>query len=256
MIANYHTHTPRCNHADGREERYVQRALEGGLEELGFSDHSPYFFDEPGYYSSFRMRPEDLEGYVDTILNLREAYKGRIQIKLGLETEYYPKQFPRLMDLLRQFPLDYMILGQHALYNETEGVWTSAPTSNTVLLDRYRGQVLEGLESGLFSCLAHPDLFGFVGDRKVYEAHVRSLCRRCRELNIPLEFNLLGYRLGKHYPDPFFWKIAGEEGVSVILGSDAHSPAHTWDPDLICRAEGFLETCGLVPIPKLSLRPL
>ena len=94
MIANYHTHTPRCNHADGREERYVQRALEGGLEELGFSDHSPYFFDEPGYYSSFRMRPEDLEGYVDTILNLREAYKGRIQIKLGLETEYYPKQFP------------------------------------------------------------------------------------------------------------------------------------------------------------------
>ena len=74
MKANYHTHTPRCNHAVGPERSYVERALTGGFEALGFSDHTPYFFDEPGYYSSFRMRPEQLEDYVQTLLRLRERY--------------------------------------------------------------------------------------------------------------------------------------------------------------------------------------
>lgn len=37
MIANYHTHTWRCRHADGTEREYVERAIEGGLKILGFS---------------------------------------------------------------------------------------------------------------------------------------------------------------------------------------------------------------------------
>ena len=61
MIANYHTHTPRCNHARGGEEEYIQNAVAGGLEILGFADHSPYWFTGAGdYYSTFRMRPEAL----------------------------------------------------------------------------------------------------------------------------------------------------------------------------------------------------
>ena len=31
MIANYHTHTWRCRHADGTEREYVERAIEGGI---------------------------------------------------------------------------------------------------------------------------------------------------------------------------------------------------------------------------------
>ncbi len=256
MIANYHTHTPRCNHADGREERYVLRAMEGGFTELGFSDHTPYFFDEPGYYSSFRMRPEQLEDYVATLLELRKSYSDRIKLFIGLETEYYPRLFPRLLEFLGQFPLDYLILGQHALYNETEGIFSPRPTSDQRLLDQYRGQSLEALESGLFSYFAHPDLFCFTGDPKAYERHVRIICRRVMELGLPLEFNLLGYSEGKHYPDPVFWRIVGEEGCQVVLGSDAHRPADTWNPTLIARAEALLSGFGITPVDTVSLRPL
>lgn len=256
MIANYHTHTPRCNHATGKERRYVERALEGGFRELGFSDHTPYFFDEPGYYSSFRMRPEQLPDYVQTLLELREEYKDRIRLRIGLETEYYPRLFPRLLDYLRQFPLDYLILGQHALYNETEGVFSPRPTDDVKLLTQYRNQSLEALETGLFSCFAHPDLFCFTGDPKEYEAHVRALCRRVKELDVPLEFNLLGLSEGKHYPDPVFWRIAGEEQPKVILGCDAHSPEFTWNPLLIADALRQLSGWGLTPLDTLSLRPI
>lgn len=256
MIANYHTHTPRCNHATGKEIRYLERAVRAGFQELGFSDHSPYFFDEPGYYSSFRMRPDQLEDYVETLLDLREKYRNRLRLYIGLEAEYYPKLFPRLLEFLRQFPLDYLLLGQHALLNETEGVFSSRPTDDERLLDLYRAQTLEALETGLFSYFAHPDLLCFVGNPKAYERHVRAICRRCTELGIPLEFNLLGYSEQKHYPDPVFWRIVGEEGCDVILGSDAHTPDAVWDPELIKQAEAMLSGFGIRPIPQLVLRPI
>lgn len=256
MIANYHTHTPRCNHAVGAERAYIQRALEGGFQELGFSDHTPYFFDKPDYYSTFRMRPEELGDYVDTLLALREEYKDRLTLHIGLETEYYPNCFPKLLDFLRQYPLDYMLLGQHALYNEVEGFYPNRPTADERLLDQYRGQTLEALDTGLFTYFAHPDIFFFTGDRKTYDRHVRAICRRVGELGIPLEYNLLGWSEGKHYPDPEFWRIAGEEGAAVILGCDAHAPEQTWNPGLIRRAEAFLAGFGLVPIPRVDLRPI
>ena len=256
MRANYHTHTPRCNHAEGEERAYIERALEAGFEELGFSDHTPYFFDKPDYYSSFRMRPELLPDYVETLLGLREAYKDRIKLYLGLEAEYYPKLFPKLLDYLRQFPLDYLILGQHALYNETEGIFSPRPTDDEKLLDQYRGQTLEALETGLFTYFAHPDILHFTGVPTAYDRHVRAICRRARELKIPLEFNLLGFSEGKHYPNLTFWRIAGEEGSTVILGSDAHAPEDTWRPDLIAQAKALLAGVGIRPIEKTALRPI
>jgi len=256
MIANYHTHTPRCKHAEGEERQYVERAVEAGFVELGFSDHTPYFFDNSDYYSSFRMRPEQLEDYVSTLLALRAEYRDWISLYLGLEAEFYPKLFPKLLDFLRQFPLDYLILGQHALYNETEGIFSPRPTGDEKLLDQYRAQTTEALESGLFSYFAHPDLFHFTGDHNVYERHVRAICRKAEELSIPLEFNLLGFSEGKHYPNPVFWRIAGEEGCTVILGSDAHTPLDTWNPALIARAEALLAELGIHPIEHLTLRSI
>ncbi len=256
MTANYHTHTPRCNHAEGAERDYIERALEAKLRELGFSDHSPYLFDVPGYYSRFRMKPEQLEDYANTLLALREEYRDRIRLFIGLEMEYYPRLFSRTLDFLRQYPLDYLILGQHAIYNETEGIFSPRPTDDEKLLDQYRGQTLEALETGLFSYFAHPDLFCFTGDPKAYERHVRTICRRARELGIPLEFNLLGFQEEKHYPDPRFWRVAGEEGCSVVLGSDAHEPAAVWNPALIARAEALLSGFGITPVETVSLRPI
>ena len=71
MIANYHTHTWRCNHAMGLEEDYVKAALDQGLQILGFADHTPYFF--PGdYYSTYRMLPEELRGEYAPLLTEAE----------------------------------------------------------------------------------------------------------------------------------------------------------------------------------------
>ena len=42
MRTNFHTHTMRCNHADGTDRAYVEAAIKSGIKVLGFSDHVPY----------------------------------------------------------------------------------------------------------------------------------------------------------------------------------------------------------------------
>ena len=54
MIANYHTHTYRCGHAVGEDREYVEKAIERGLQVLGFSDHVPMPFPD-GHESRFRV---------------------------------------------------------------------------------------------------------------------------------------------------------------------------------------------------------
>ena len=48
MNYNFHTHTFRCHHASGTPEEYVLRAIDVGIEYMGFSDHFPYRFAD-GY---------------------------------------------------------------------------------------------------------------------------------------------------------------------------------------------------------------
>ena len=49
QFADYHIHTPLCRHAEGNPLDYAKRAIEVGLDEIGFSDHSPMNNDAVSY---------------------------------------------------------------------------------------------------------------------------------------------------------------------------------------------------------------
>ena len=105
MIANYHTHTPLCHHAQDSEREYVETGIARGLKILGFSDHSPYIF--PGeYYSGHRMFPEWTEKYFRTLTDLQAEYKKEIEIHIGFEMEYYPELFEKTLRFLEPYPCE------------------------------------------------------------------------------------------------------------------------------------------------------
>ena len=223
MITNLHTHTARCRHARGAEREYVEAAIAAGIQKLGFSDHTPYWF--PGdYYSRFRMFPDQLEDYVSSVLACRNEYAGRIDIRLGLEAEFYPSFFPELMARLKDTPMEYLLLGQHYIGNEIGDQYSGWATEDVDHLRRYCNQVADAMYTGLFTYLAHPDLIHFVGDTQVYRDHVRTICRASKDSGVPLEWNFLGMRAGRHYPNMEFWHVAAEEGCDVVFGCDAHGP--------------------------------
>lgn len=86
MKYNYHTHTELCNHAKGSNEEFVLAAIEAGFDEIGFADHSPWPFEN--FVSGMRMTADELEMYCRSVKALKEKYKDKISIKLGLECEF------------------------------------------------------------------------------------------------------------------------------------------------------------------------
>lgn len=255
MIHNYHTHTPRCRHAVGTEDEYVRCALEAGIQTLGFSDHTPYPFPN-GYYSTFRMFPEELKDYVAAVEAVRKQYAGQIQIPLGVEAEYYPKFFSEMLKMVKDQGIEYMLLGQHMLYDEMEGIGTGTPVADPALLKQYCNQTIEAMYTGLFTYFAHPDIMHFVGDEKVYRQQMRRICKVAKECNLPLEINLLGLHLQRQYPNPGFWEIAAEEGCKVVLGVDAHKPEFLLDPQPEQQAREMVKIYGLEVLDTVLLRKI
>ena len=257
MIANYHTHTYRCGHAEGDESEYASVAAENGFGILGFADHTPYdFFDFGPRDRPMRMKPGELEGYAGSVRALAAEYAGRMEILLGVEAEYYPKYFPRLLEMLRENGVRYMILGQHFIGNEVNEAYCGRPTDDETVLDRYVAQSVEALQTGLFTYFAHPDLINFTGDSGVYASQMRRLCRAAADADTPLEINLLGLRTGRNYPDERFWALAGEEGNRVLLGCDAHAPKDLWHPEVEEEALRLAEKYSLNVMQTVELREL
>ena len=202
------------------------------------------------------MELGQLPGYVDTVLWLREAYAGRIEIPLGLETEYYPKHFGELLSRLREYPMDYLILGQHFVGNEYDAPYNGLGSRDEALLRQYIRQSCDAMNTGLFTYFAHPDLLNFQGDGKLYLHHMRDICREAKSCGVLLEFNLLGLAGGRHYPTFGFWELAAEEGCAVVLGRDAHSPEVLLDEKTEKRALEILAALGIQPMEKVNLRKI
>ena len=266
---NYHTHTPRCQHAEGREEEYVRAAIGAGFAVLGFSDHTPWPY-KSSFVSGMRMRMDQFADYKRTVLDLRAKYAGQIEIPLGLECEAFPEYTEWLRDFKAEH-LDYILLGNHYDYTDegdhrrfypAGGFYFGRCTKADAVI-RYGERTLAGMATGLYDYIAHPDLF--MNTYPEFDADCRAvsrdLCQAAKALNMPLEFNLLGADRSEAnfihgfegYPCPGFWEIAAETGCRAIIGFDAHRPDFLTRDDLYDDAREALKVLGMEVVEKLEL---
>ncbi len=250
---NLHTHTVRCHHAKGRDEDYVIKAIENGYKTIGFSDHAPYLFPD-GYRSGFRIDNEDAQDYADSIHYLKEKYRGVIDVKLGYEVEWYPALIKDELAYLKSFGCDYMILGQHYVGNEYESWahYTGNKTNNPDDLEKYVAQVIAAAESGEMAYIAHPDIINFTGDRALYLDKMLQLVKALKIIDIPIEYNFLGYTDKRQYPDDDFWRLVSQEGNRVVIGLDAHYPEVYADKKRLEKMIAHMHTLGITPIESVN----
>ncbi len=223
MKVNLHTHTTLCGHATGNAEDYVLKAIENGIEVMGFSEHAPFRFPG-GYESGHRVPTAKAQEYVNTVNYLREKYKDKIKIYLGFELEYLPLYFNDMYKSLTDLGAEYLILGQHHIKNEyPNGYYIGMIERSVYDLHEYVNCAIEGMKTGVFTYLAHPDIIQVTSDDKAYTCEMTRLCKAAKATNTPLEINFLGIRDKRFYPHDKFWKIAGKVGCSVVFGLDAHT---------------------------------
>lgn len=262
-FANYHTHTARCHHATGTEEEYIQTALRNGFGVLGFSDHTPWKYHTPDFVSRIRMLPDELDGYVQTLTDLKAKYADRIHLHIGLEVEYFPAYLDWLTEESQRLGIEYWILGCH--YDTTDENRGSddflcfAYPRSGANIRRYAEQVEKALETGKYLYLAHPDLmlnhYNHFGPEE--EAACRVICAAAARRNIPLEYNLAGLESHRRndgtigYTTNLFWEIAAEYPINAIIGCDAHAPEELDVAGLMREKQAYLRNLGISVLDRL-----
>ena len=252
MLANYHTHTYLCHHAYDDPKEYVEQAIKNGLKVLGFSDHVPYPFKN-GYVSDYHIFVEDSDRYVNIVTSLKKEYEKDIKILLGYEVEYYPDDFKDMLKFISQYDYDYLILGQHFTFNEYDGHYVAFNTREKNVLTQCVNQVCDGIDTGRFSLIAHPDIVNVTCDKEFKIQEFTRLCKHAKENNIPLEINLLGLVSHRNYPNDLFWEIASQIGNEVIISCDAHDAYRVGNKKEYEMGLRYAEKFGITPIKYLNI---
>ena len=111
MLADYHTHTALCRHAEGWPVDYAAAAAAISLPELGCSDHNPMPEDD---FDDWRMARHDLSRYVKSVEEARSLHP-EMPVRLGLEVDYMEGGDAWLDHLEAAAPWDYLIGSVHYL---------------------------------------------------------------------------------------------------------------------------------------------
>ena len=257
-IANYHTHTALCKHAVGYPEDYVRQAVKEGCSALGFSDHCPYPESCTDIWNEVRMGVDEVPLYRNAVEKAREL--APFPVHMGFECEWDRNYRAWYEELKGTYGAQYLVLGSHWVTLGSRHVYC-INVSSSQELGAYIDQTIDGMRSGLFSFLAHPDLF-MRGHREWDEearACLKAILDAAVGLGMPLEINGLGMSRapnetsrGMRYQYPYveFWEMVAETGARVICNSDAHDPhdviMNAW------KARDFALRFGLHPLETLQ----
>lgn len=231
-MKEYHTHTFRCKHAQGDVQDYAQAALRKCYETIGVSDHMPLPNDLD---NEIRMKFSEMGDYIEAIDSAQKNYP-ELKILKGMECEYLKELHNYYIEELRgKWQLQYLILGQHIFKSGMEWVSFHKGFYGHKELIAYTNFLIEGIHSGIFDFVAHPDVFGafYLPWDKETTACSRAILDAAQNMRLPIEINTHGYRKKKVdisngqrylYPLEPFWEIASEYDIPVVISSDAHKP--------------------------------
>ncbi len=225
ILYDSHMHTPLCKHARGEPEQYAAAAAEQGLKGIIFTCHSP---GPNGWSSDVRMEMAQFDEYVAIVERARRAWQGRVDVRLGLESDYLPGMESWLEQLHNKAELNHVLGSVHpqlAYYKEKY-------YHNDVLEFQrtYFDHLAMAAETGLFDTLSHPDLvknvFPYQWDLDSLIEDIQRSLDRIAQAGVAMELNTSGLHksIKEMNPNGRMLREMKMRDIKVVLGSDAHVP--------------------------------
>jgi histidinol-phosphatase (PHP family) len=219
-----HMHTPLCKHAYGEPEEYAEQAIKMGLRGIIFTCHSPM---PRGFWPQVRMGMEEFADYCALVQRAADAFRGKLEIRLGMESDYFPGFEEWIAELHGKAPFHYCLGSVHF---QGKDYMERFETGNPQEFRRtYFKLLADSAETGLFDCLAHPDL---VKNYKPYDwrfeevkEDIAAALDRIAKTGVAMEFNTSGIhkRSLEFNPGIEMLEMMYARGIPVVIGSDSHA---------------------------------
>jgi len=230
LLYESHCHTPLCKHATGEPREYAAVALARGFKGITFTCHCPL---PDGISASVRMAPEQYGDYVALIAATREAFAGRLDVRLGLESDWFPGVEPWLEQLHARVPLSHVLGSIHYQVSHYRKAYYTGDVR--LYQELYFEHLARSAESGLFDTLAHPDLIKnedpAAWDFARLQPHIERALDRIAATGVAMELNTSGVQkaLPEMNPSRAQLVLMRERGIPVVIGADAHVPQRAGD---------------------------
>lgn len=228
-----HTHT---TFSDGKNtpEEMVLAAIGRGMSVLGFSDHSYTAFDHTYCIPCHRQ-----DEYRNCIRSLKETYRGRIEILLGLEQDYYSAPPDGSYDYLIG-SVHYLKLGEEYIpVDESAQILLDAAARHFggdiyCLAEIYYRTVSDVISRTNADIIGHFDLFkkfnrdGSLFDEASprYRKMVIDAADKLLSFGVPFELNTGAISRGVRddpYPAPALIEYIRARGGRLLPASDSHA---------------------------------
>ena len=225
LLYESHCHTPLCKHAYGQPDDYAAVALARGFKGITFTCHCPL---PNGFSANARMAPEQFDDYVAMIAATRAAFAGRLDVRLGLESDYFPGIEPWLEELHARVPLSHVLGSIHYQIGDYRKLFYTGEVHSYQKL--YFDHLARSAECGLFDTLSHPDLIKnedpAAWDFQRLRPHIERALDRIAATGVAMELNTSGLQkaLREMNPSPAQLALMHERAIPVVIGADAHIP--------------------------------
>ena len=233
MKQDFHMHTSFSSDSQADPEEMIESAINKGLTGICFTDHQDW--DMPGATPDMSFT-FDTEAYFEKMTALRERYKDKIDINIGVELGLQEHLAEKYTEFTSKYPFDLIIGSIHAVngkdpyYKE----YFEGRSDHEAFME-YFECTYENIKAfkGFDVCghidyaLRYTPTSGYVLDYKEFGDILDAILKEIVDSGLGIELNTAGLRFNMGHPNPHedVIKRYREFGGDIItIGADAHTP--------------------------------
>lgn len=249
MLPDTHIHTAFSGDCSTPAAIQIERCISMGMQEVCITDHHDY---DTGMKEEIFLL--DFPAYLSRLHSLREEYKGRIRISIGVELGLQSHIRDYLDTLTHSLDVDYIIGSCHFI-DRMDPYYPSffEGRSERSAYERYFEVALRRIQDlDCFDSFGHLDYVVRYGPNKNRDYHyqdykdvIDSILETLIRKGKALECNTGGFHYGLGHPNPceeILCRYRELGGELLTVGSDAHTPEYVGFD--FKRTKELLKACG------------
>ncbi len=226
--------------------KFIQIALEMGIDEIYFLQHTNMFTEFMPIYGNMRQYNDyqrnwvnnkvqnaiPLSVYTDFIDEMRKV-TFPVKVKMGLEVCYEPQYEGIISDLTKRYKFDFLVGSVHSIdgwaFSHLKQKWTCDDVDVNLIYRKYYDIMIQLVKSRLFNGLAHPDslsCFNVFPSFDLTDIYVK-LAQELNSSDMYVELSsglAVNYGIERIGMDKNMLSVMKSQNVKIKTASDAHKP--------------------------------